>query len=372
VPFAVDRLQHLYRDPLQVVKSLAGSCEHDVACHPEYQQLSEAIAGLGTIGVDALFCTGTLVNTQVNDHTPLFLTANHCHVQDFPAATEVYWNYQTASCGGEAPSIFDVKRSSHLTLVSTNTYSDFTLLMIDGSLPSSELYWAGWTSASVPTGVTAVAIHHPRGDVKKISFANVDRELDCASFFPGRSVVPVGWTDGVTEPGSSGSGIFRTDTNQLFGQLFGGPSACGEVPENLYDCYGAFATTYQRISKPLKNGTDDKLEPNDGCKQARVLHNGKAKGLVLRAGDQDWYRVQVPAHKSASFKLAFTNAYGDLDIAAYDTCPGKSPLAVAATSADGENLLVKNSGTKPAWIYVNVYFGDEDTRANYDLTVSQK
>src|SRR5262249_36079543 len=143
--------------------------------------------------------------------------------------------------------------------------------------------------------------------------------------FPGRSTVPVAWTDGVTEPGSSGSGIFRTDTNQLFGQLFGGPSACGEVPENLWDCYGDFSTTYQKISKQLKGGGDDKLEPNDSCKQARVLRNGKVKALVLRAGDADWYKVQVAPHKTAELKMSFVNAFGDLDVAAYTSCPAKSP-----------------------------------------------
>jgi len=80
----------------------------------------------------------------------------------------------------------------------------------------------------------------------------------------GRAIV-----DGKT--GSSGSGIFRADTHQLFGQLSDGPSACGR---ETYDCFGAFAATYPQIEAFLRQGSDDSSEPNGSCAQARPVGTG--------------------------------------------------------------------------------------------------
>jgi len=387
VPFRVDRLEHLYRNPLQIAKDQSGSCESDVACSPDYLDLSHAVAGFGTVGSpaqDAIFCSGQLLNTQSGDFSPIFDTAHHCTAGSNPASYEFYWNFQAASCGGNAPSIFDVPHSVHATMLSTSDDSmtphdsDYALLMVDGAIPSSDLFWAGWTAEKQVSGEDAVAIHHPEGDVKKISFGTTDLSdlpHGCnqppPNGFGNTSVVQVRWNDGVTEPGSSGSGIFRTDTRQLFGQLFGGPSSCDASPDNRYDCYGAFATTYSNtaVANALKGGSDDKMEPNDTCGAAKALRNGRTRNLVLRVTSPDWYKVFVPAHNTAKIAASFKNAWGDIDLAGYATC-GASPIAIANGTGDGEVLTIKNAGKKGAWFYVNVYFGDEDTRANYDLNVS--
>jgi hypothetical protein len=80
------------------------------------------------------------------------------------------------------------------------------------------------------TGATpqsAVGIHHPSGDIKKISFENQPLISTTFGSCPPNSHWGVtDWDLGVTEGGSSGSPLY--DQNHLIiGQLHGGASACG-------------------------------------------------------------------------------------------------------------------------------------------------
>jgi hypothetical protein len=376
LPFAVDRLQHLYLDPVdRLAKSVvgakaAGSCENDVTCSPEWRDLSHAVSGIGVIGDNAIFCTGQLLNSQSQDFTPYWLTANHClESQGEAESAEFYWLYQTSQCNGTPPSIASVPRSRGASLLSTNPTSDYTLLMVTGALPDG-LYWAGWTGKAVPEGTDATAIHHPAGDYKRISFGFKDNNAACYEFrgTDGLQLVRITWTDGVTEPGSSGSGIFRSDTQQLFGQLFFGPSSCSASAADRFDCYGSFLTTYGRIKNFLKTGSDDKSEQNDSCAKARTLRAGTQANRVVKVVDPDWYKISVPAHKSVTVDLGFSNADGDIDLAAYARCGG-DPVATSTGAHDGESVTLTNDGTRPAFVYVQVYL-NSSTRNVYDLSVS--
>lgn len=367
LPFAVDNLQHAYLDPVaKVGKSLfdekaAGPCHNNVACYPEWADVARAVALITIpVGGGSGFCTGQLLNTSLApDFTPYFLTANHCLSTSFEAAgSEVFWLYQSPSCGAPAPSLGSVPRSLGATLISTNDTSDYSLILVEGALPDG-LFWAGWTSANISDGTPAVAIHHPNGDFKRISFA--EKNGLCASNF-----LELDWTDGPTEPGSSGSGIFRADTGQLFGQLFGGPSACGN---ESFDCYGAFSTSFGRIKNNLKTGTDDNSEQNDSCKKAKNAKAGRLNGRIVKVNDTDWYKVSVPKGKTVRIQADFVNDNGDIDLAAFGNCNGGAPVATSTSSSDSEELVLQNVGSKTATLYFQVYL-DSDTRNNYNLSVS--
>lgn len=375
LPFGVDRLQHLYLDPVdRTAKSLvgkaAGSCENDVTCSPEWQDVSHAVSGIGFIGDDSIYCSGQLLNSQSQDFTPYWLTANHCLDNPGDAeSAEFYWFYQTSQCNGNPPAIRNAQRSRGATLLSTNPTSDYTLLMVTGALPDG-LYWAGWTGKAVPEGTDATAIHHPAGDYKRISFGFKDNNAACYDFrgTDGLQLVRISWLDGVTEPGSSGSGIFRSDTQQLFGQLFFGPSSCGASSADRFDCYGSFVTTYGRIKSFLKGGSDDKSEQNDSCQKAKALRAGFQGGRVVKAVDPDWYKVSVPAHKTVNFDLGFSNANGDIDLEAFAGCGGNA-LVTSTGAHDGESVSVTNNGNKAANLFFHVYL-NSSTRNTYDVRVS--
>lgn len=377
LPFTVDRLQHLYLDPVdRLAKSIvgqkdpAGACELDVTCHPEWADTARAVAGIGVVDTDSIFCSGQLLNPTNQDFTPYWLTANHCLSSKGEAqSSEFYWLYQTSQCNGTPPSITSVPKSVGATLVSTNPASDYTLLMINGALPDG-LVWAGWTGNPVPDGTDAVAIHHPSGDYKRISFGTKENNAACYEFqgTNGLSLVKIAWNDAVTEPGSSGSGIFRADNQQLFGQLFFGPSSCNASAANRFDCYGAFFTTYKKIKNFLKGGSDDKSEPNDSCKQARNLRAGNQNGRIVKVIDPDWYKVTVPAHKTVTFTASFSNSDGDIDLAAYASCTG-DPVATSTGENDGEQVVLTNVGSKAATAYFQVYL-NSSVRNTYNVNVS--
>lgn len=372
LPFTVDRLQHLYLDPVAAVlegsrEKAAGPCHNDVTCYPEWGSIAKAVAGIGSIGQNAVFCSGQLINSQQRDFTPYFLTANHClDSQGEAESVEVYWLYQTANCGGNPPSLASVQRSRGTTLLSTSSTSDYTLLLIEGTLPSG-LLWAGWNAGKINDGFGVTAIHHPRGDYKRISFG----EKSSGAHFCGTSAindsnhVKINWTNAPTEPGSSGSGIFRNDTQQLFGQLHCGPSSCAEESN---DSYGSFATTYPRIKALLKGGSDDKTEQNDTCAKAKLAKPGVLGERIVKLTDQDWFKINVPPGRTVTVDAAFANGNGDIDLKAFASCR-TGAIATSEGTDDGETIAVTNTGRKAAFVYVQVYLAD-DVRNSYDLGVS--
>ncbi len=370
LPFALDSLQHLYVDPVdKVARSLvqtkaAGPCHNDVTCFPEWSDVSNSASVLGIIEDGGTgYCTGQLLNDQAGDLTPLYLTAHHCiGTAQVAADAEFFWFYQTSTCNGTPPSLSSVPRSEGATLQSTSATSDYTLMMVEGALPDG-LFWNGWTSARIGDGTDAASIHHPQVDFKRISFGFKDESSACQD---PANFVRISWTDGPTEPGSSGSGVYRADTQQLFGQLLGGPSRCGS---ETFDCYGAFAATYPRIKTLLTAGSDDNSEQNDSCTKAKGVGKGTLRSRIVKAFDTDWYKISVPAHKTITIHLSFSNADGDIDLGFFGSGCGGSPLFVSDSFDDQEELVLTNSSSKAALAIWQVYLAS-DTRNVYDMTVS--
>lgn len=375
LPFTVDNLQHLYLDPVDkmaralVGDKVAGPCHNDVTCHPEWAELARSVSLLAFIkGGSSVVCTGQLLNSQKPDLTPYYLTANHCiDNQGEAGSSEIYWFYQTSSCNGSPPSLSSAQRSRGASLLATSPATDFSLMMINGALPDG-VSWSGWTSAKIPDGVPAVAIHHPDGDYKRISFGQKTESSACLNdpFHRGVNTTRIDWTDAPTEPGSSGSGIFRADTGQLFGQLFFGPSACGR---ETFDCYGTFSATFPKVKKFLqKGGSDDNSEQNDACARAKNVRPGNLKGRVVKFFDTDWYKVTVPKGKTLRISAQFSNSNGDIDLAGFDAC-NKEALVTSQGTGDEEVLEIRNAGAKNAVFYWQVFL-DSDTRNEYNLNVS--
>jgi hypothetical protein len=363
LPFRIDRLQHVYVDPIEVITKAAGPCHNDVTCHPDWEGVARAVAAIGVIDTDFLFCTGQLINNFSQDFTPYWLTANHCLDSNFEAQdSEIFWFFQTATCGGAPPSLSSLPTSRGATLVATHPASDFTLLLIDGALPNG-MFWAGWTAGDIGDGTPVTAIHHPSGDFKRISFGNKDSQTACG----GSDHIRVNWTDAPTEPGSSGSGIFLNETQQLIGQLHCGPSACGNETN---DDYGAFFSTFNRIRNHLNGGSDDNSEPNDTCGKPRVVRSGNnLTNRIVKWADTDWYRIRVPKNKTLTVTLTFSHDDGDIDAKLYRKC-GQAPVAEANGESDTEVLTFKNTGAATNFIFQVFLFSD--TRNNYTMKVGIK
>ncbi len=363
LPFRIDRVQHVYRHPLWPMDGAAGAggCL-DATCYAAWGDVARGVAGIGVIDRDSLFCTGQLINNLAGDLTPYWLTARHC--VDTPAeaqSAEIYWLFQTGACNGEAPALPTRPQSAACTLLAGGAVSDYALLMVEGTIPRTAVYWVGWTSILPPAGTACAALHHPQGSWKRYSFGTRAAELRCAS----SGHLNIDWDDasGGTEPGSSGGGAFRSDTRQLIGQLHCGPSSCSNPSS---DDFGAFATTYPAISSWLAGGTDDALEPNDACAGARVLGVGTYDDLVLKSVDDDWYRISVAPHARVTALAEFTHGYGDIDMQLFASCGG-APADTSAGTDDFERVTYQNGATATD-VFVRLFLYS-DTRNAYTLTI---
>ena len=257
-PFQVSEVSHIFSDPLAraganekaAANSTAGACNLEVTT--EWAEVAKSVGELQfTSGGGEYLCTGTLLNNQANNFTPYLLTANHCFSTQVEAQTlRVYWNYNS----GDTPP-GNTPRTDGATLLATGTTSDFTFVVLTGSLPGG-LYFSGWDASTQISAATPVTgIHHPKGSHKRISFGATNS--NCVSGLPGpcSNYTGVTWNSGTTEGGSSGSGIWTGSaaSPQLVGTLTGGEASCATPA--LSDYYGRFSVTYPRIAPFLTTAT---------------------------------------------------------------------------------------------------------------------
>jgi hypothetical protein len=114
--------------------------------------------------------------------------------------------------------------------------TDFALMKLKSPVSqNSVLTWLGWDkSNSIPSSGTG--IHHPKGDVMKISYEL--NPFGATSSVMGNYGWEVDYDLGITEKGSSGSPILNQD-KRVVGQLHGGPhydNACLQTNRH----YGKF------------------------------------------------------------------------------------------------------------------------------------
>tara|TARA_B100002052_G_scaffold70696_2_gene64063 strand:- start:2745 stop:5162 length:2418 start_codon:yes stop_codon:yes gene_type:complete len=210
----------------------SGSCNNNVACSvgDDWQDEVRSVAMILTSGGSRL-CTGSIINNGAQDLTPYFLTANHCLGGN--NSWIFMFNYESPVCNNQnGPTNMTVSGS---TLLANSSTSDFALLLLNETPPESyNVHYAGW-DVSGATPSIPVGIHHPSGDIKKISF-DYNNASNSGSYWDVDS-----WDDGTTEPGSSGSPLFDGLTHRIIGQLYGGVASCTNFG---YDTYGKTSVSW--------------------------------------------------------------------------------------------------------------------------------
>jgi hypothetical protein len=222
-------------------------------------------------GQFAGWCSGSLVNNTSLDCSPYILTALHCGENASTSNMNqwvFYFNYEASGCNSpnnesQIPNntLTGCARIADSDDGGGNNGSDFLLVLLNNNVPSNfNAYYNGWRSNNV-TSASGVSIHHPSGDIKKIS--TYTSNLVSSSWGSANgSHWTVTWTGtanghGVTEGGSSGSPIFDNQ-GHIIGTLTGGSSFCN-FP-NSPDLYGKMS--YHWSSNP---GDDlrDFLDPGN-------------------------------------------------------------------------------------------------------------
>ncbi len=242
-------------------------CHIDSNC-PEgdgMTQQKRSIARIARVFEEGVgWCTGALINNANFDGTPYILSAFHCQA----GYTPIYdlwrfdFQYEKQFCNDNGePNYNSILGCNY---IAGREESDFVLFELMEPIPSNyNVYYNGWNRSEILPEHSLV-LHHPKGDVKKVS---IDDE---------NSVVigtEIHWSNGVTtppdyhfrsildagtiEPGSSGAPYFN-EQGIIVGQLHGGNANCDE-----------FVTYYGRFSKSWDQGEtensrlQDWLDPNN-------------------------------------------------------------------------------------------------------------
>ncbi len=263
VQVAVPQVSHFFVDlslpaesdsVLQPKVGESSACELDANCYGDYAALRNAVARMiYTSEGKSYLCTGTLLNDQNSSGTPYFLTANHCISSQTAASTlQTFWFYRSPSCGSRTLSAGSMSRTGGATLLYASASTDTSFLRLLDTPPPGAMF-AGWDASAQALGTAVAGLHHPQGDLLKISFGAVSSLHACASVSsttfsctadPNGNFYRVGWTQGQTEGGSSGSGIFRG--NALVGTLYGGNGLCSSLGQSYY---GRFDIAYAAALK---------------------------------------------------------------------------------------------------------------------------
>jgi hypothetical protein len=233
-------------------------------------------------------CSGTLMNRNTNKENLGYyiLTARHCLTDiDFGREHHLYFNYQSSSFDNGSTAFsnqgsrsiqsvsntdprkgYEYKHTTKLRLISWYAYGDFALLEIEKPIPPHfNVHYAGWTPNRFFWGgngpfdpANFVAIHHPRGDIKKITGMENVQYLESpiatgcytitvlidvlfgwiwgqqwstqviCNYVDNPWMTAISMKYGTVERGSSGSGLFNYN-NRLIGILSGSLGSCSDA-----------------------------------------------------------------------------------------------------------------------------------------------
>ena len=256
----------------------AGSCNVDVPCSPlqsssAFQNVAESVTQLVfNDGALSALCTATLLNdNDTSSQIPWLYSANHCFDNSNPPfktpaqmqvvanTVSTIWGFEASACvngrGSTTPRSNWVQVSGGATYLYSNDQSDALFLRLNNSPPAYAFY-SGWDANTISSGSAVITVHHPQGDLKKVSEGNV-RGFQTLSDVGrgGGSFIEILWRSGTTEPGSSGAGLWTASispggTQYLFrGGLWGGTALCSN-PSGT-DNFSRFDVVYPNLAQYL-------------------------------------------------------------------------------------------------------------------------
>ena len=335
------------------------------------------------------WCSGTLINNTLGDGTPYFLSANHCAdgtTTQYFNWFELYFNYECGYCQCTSEPAYvqhtgciKVANSPIATYSSSGSInyrgSDFLLLKLKNTnwytLKNEDLVLNGWNKSGT-TSSSGVTIHHPAGDVKKISTYAASLGTGVFNNGANNAYWVVSWaqtTNGksVTEGGSSGSPLFNA-SGYVIGTLSGGSSGCTYDPETGFsptgtDLYGKFSYHWESAGtsndRQLKPWLDPVPLSQTSCKaldlnssfyaipSAFVVNANAATKTYLIFSEKAWTLSYLNDHSWFTVNTESGNGDGSIQIRC-DANPSTSSRRcnMLLTNTDGTtfSLVVKQEG----------------------------
>ncbi len=303
-----EKIIHSFTDFYGGTYGTAGNCHKNIACVFTADNKSRNIKSVGLMlypiyqwGTNthtySASCSGNLMNNTAQNGEPYFLTAAHCIGYE-AANNNINWstelitlfNYEALSCtsnGSDAPAALSNNSVFGCTLLTQSPASslDYALIKLNttaSALSQYKVCYAGWDNnpnAYSVNPTNAYSVHHPKGDVKKISMVQelypvMSNQPIIQSGLFGYYGVPWpinslgtfiqnSWRNGIVEKGSSGSPLFNS-SDRLIGSLSTGPDPnhfnCNNTDiynNKWFTYYSRFSNNYYTMSPWLNpNGTN--------------------------------------------------------------------------------------------------------------------
>lgn len=313
---------------------------------------------------DFYLCSGALINNVRNNGQPYLLTANHCLPTYYEAQTAVYYfNYESPTCKGPDDNLSQSISGSEI--LATTYQLDFCLVKLSSTPPLDYMpYYSGW-DVTTDAPAKSVCIHHPVGDVKKITFYNdvavTGDFVYLYDFNDNTHWFIENWHNGITQGGSSGSPLYNQD-HRIVGDLTGGSTVANCTSADAYfakishswadysnyrvqlkywldpDTTGiTFLDGYDPSSTGIKNILQNEkhflIYPNPSEGRIMIEFNSDESPNALRLYDMSGRLMQ-------SWKIPYNNKNTQLDLSNFPS--GMYILEIqTTTSINTQKLLLK-------------------------------
>ncbi|CAK0770461.1 hypothetical protein CVIRNUC_003769 [Coccomyxa viridis] len=274
--FNIDSMQRTTDDVSQCTPSVeCGDYRNEAAAVVDIYAIDMRLGAMG-------LCTGTIVSAPLGKK--YLLTADHCFIDKQDISNFQWWllifNYQMPCRYTTTPGpIREVIQGTKLLFYDSK--ADVLLLDIPESIPDHfHAYKVGFDAAEeVPN--RAVAIHHPAGNIKRISYANDSGSIKTTFSAPqfSEDIHPtqathyqVQWSQGATQGGSSGAALIDADSRKVVGVLTGGTTTCSIF--SGADYFGKLSVAWQHGLQNFLSDAPSLLGHGTGLSTVTQLNDG--------------------------------------------------------------------------------------------------
>ena len=352
------------------------NCQVNINC-PEgnnWQDHKKGVAkSVAPAGNSGYMCSGTVINNTAQDLTPYYLSAHHCFDDSAISFDQIvfYFHYESEGCETTTPANSrTIVGAQMLVDLPINGSSDGALLKLNSNIPLDYgVYYNGWDRRNTPA-TSGVGIHHPKGDIKKIStftatasssqWSSSDKGAADAHWQVSFAKTQSGYSQ--TEGGSSGSPLFN-QAGLVVGTLTGGTASnCTRGSNNWYGklwYHWNNANAVVGSTQTMK----DYLDPlNTGAETLNGIYNaatGNTDLLQLTVNPGEL----VPAF--SSFRTGYTvHVPESVEVI---TVSATAATAGATVTGTGNHRLAMGTNT----IRVTVTAPDRSASKAYTLTVNR-